>query len=74
MLVSGETVKSEVLEELRKARCYSLLIDETLDIRTTEQMIIYAKYICLPSDSSDESAELKTRFLGIIEVSVSRHL
>lgn len=41
----GGSVKSSVLSDLHKSPCYSIMIDETMDIRTVEQMVIYVKYI-----------------------------
>ena len=66
ILLKGSIVRDEILSEIRSAPCYSILIDETMDISTREQMVMYVKYILPPS--ADEEPIIKTRFLGIIEV------
>lgn len=63
---TGKSVLDGILSEVKESQCYSLMIDETMDITTKEQMIIYIKYMCVSGDQ----AELKTRFLGILEVSM----
>lgn len=50
----------QVIKEVQSASCFSVMIDETTDIRTTSQMVVYVKYIL--------NAAPTTRFLGIVEV------
>lgn len=53
-------MKNDILKQVQDAQCYSIMIDETTDVTTKEQMIIYGKYMA--------ERQIKTSFLGIIEV------
>ncbi|KAL5021839.1 hypothetical protein ScPMuIL_000994 [Solemya velum] len=41
----GETVKELIVEKLRSARYFSVLIDETTDVFILKQLIIYTKFV-----------------------------
>ena len=45
LLALSDIVEMEILSELRKAKYYSLMFDETTDISTIEQMVIHARYV-----------------------------
>ncbi|CAC5358527.1 unnamed protein product [Mytilus coruscus] len=40
----GNAVEGELLTKAKKANCYSLLLDDTTDVSTTEQMICYIQF------------------------------
>ncbi|CAC5383238.1 unnamed protein product [Mytilus coruscus] len=40
----GNAVEGELLTKAKKASCYSLLLDDTTDVSTTEQMICYIQF------------------------------
>lgn len=65
-MLTGTTIFESILAEVNESPVFSILIDETMDIVTTEQMIVYIKYI-VPVPQSEPA--IKTRFLGMIQVS-----
>ena len=56
-------MRDQTLAGIKASPVFSVLIDETMDIRTTEQMIIYVKYV------SSSPHEVTTKFVGIVPVS-----
>ena len=61
---TGDTVLDGVRTEMLSSRVYSVMIDETTELRTTSQMIVYIKYIAAASTAET------TRFLAIVPVSL----
>ena len=51
---------TDVIKEMQKSGMYSIMIDETTDITTTKQMVVYAKYF------NSKSGMEETAFLGIL--------
>lgn len=68
--VLGDSVFEDIKAEIQQSPCISVLIDETQDIRITEQLIIYVKYIMMPDVETKSRCQIRTRFVGIVEVSV----
>jgi len=62
--VLAAEVREPILKDLRDSQAWSLLIDETSDISTTEQVVIYAKYLRL--NGPDKPPDNITSFLGIV--------
>ena len=60
LLALSDIVEMEILSELRQAKYYSLMFDETTDISTIEQMVIHARYV-------DENGKVVTKFLKILD-------
>lgn len=66
--VLGNIVFDELKKNIQLSPYISILIDETQDITTTEQLIIYAKYLLIPDEESMARCEVRTSFVGITEV------
>ena len=66
--VLGNTVFESIKQEIEDSPYISVLIDETQDITTIEQLIIYIKYLRLPESDSRSDPEIKTTFAGIVPV------
>lgn len=60
--ILGSVTSNIILERIRKAECYSILADETMDICGTEQMSICIRYIFI----ENESPTVGEDFLGYI--------
>ena len=61
-MFSGNVIRDQQLEQVRKSNYWSLLLDETTDVSITKQLILHAMYL-------DEDAKSHVAFLGITEVS-----
>ena len=48
----GSSIRKTTQHELESSPYISLLIDETTDLSTTKQLIVYAKYFVRPQDLS----------------------
>lgn len=59
---------NSITERVSASPCYAILIDETMDITTTEQLVIYIKYIHVNSAVADWTPTVRTQFLGLVEV------
>ena len=59
----GKVTKTMVLSEVSASPCFAVMIDETMDITTKEQMVVYVKFM-----TTEKPAKLQTEFLGIVEV------
>jgi hypothetical protein len=49
--IFGSITSNIILEQIKKAECYSILADETMDICGTEQMSIYVRYTFIENQS-----------------------
>ena len=43
--ILADSVKSDLIAKLQKSPCYGIICDETTDLSTTKQLIIYIKAI-----------------------------
>lgn len=43
--ITSSTVKLQVLKKIQNSPCFGIICDETTDIATTNQLIVYAKAI-----------------------------
>ena len=68
--VLGNTVFESIKQEIEDSPYISVLINETQDITTIEQLIIYIKYLRLPESDSRSDPEIKTTFAGIVPVNI----
>ena len=57
--IMGEMLRSQICVEIKKARVFSLLVDETKDASKIEQLAIVFRYV-------DESASIHERFLTFV--------
>ena len=57
--IMGEMLRSQICVEIKKARVFSLLVDETKDASKIEQLVIVFCYV-------DESASIHERFLTFV--------
>ena len=60
----GSSIRKTTQHELESSPYISLLIDETTDLSTTKQLIVYAKYLCTTSGPQDLSPRME---LNLVE-------
>ena len=71
----GSSIRKTTQHELESSPYIGLLIDETTDLSTTKQLIVYAKYLCTTSGPQSKDGtklgriSVWTRFLGVTELS-----
>ena len=58
----GDEVLSRIVEQVRDARFFSLLIDETSDISRQEQVSFILRYV-------SKDCDIQERFIGMVMVS-----
>ena len=59
------------LEKIKSSPVISLMIDETTDISTSKQLIVYSCYLCCPKDENNiplSGIAVWTRYLGMAEI------
>lgn len=71
LLSKGSVTLQKVRESIESSPCVAILIDESMDVTTVEQLVVYVKYISF-GEAVDAKPVTKTSFLGIVEVSRSR--
>ena len=62
----ADTIREEHMLQIESSQSqyFSIAIDETTDITTIKQMIVYIKYL----DTSASPYKVNTKFLGIVPV------
>ena len=60
--IAGEVVKLDIVNKIQMSPCFSIICDETTDISTTKQLIVYVKAIT-------NNANVETFFLALKELS-----
>lgn len=58
----GEKLRSDIVKDVKQAKFYAILCDETTDISTKEQMTVSIRYI------NPETCEVKEDFVGFVEL------
>jgi cobalamin biosynthesis protein CbiG len=58
----GDEVLSKIIEQVRDARFFSLLVDETSDISRQEQVSFVLRYV-------NKDCDIQERFIGMVTVS-----
>ena len=62
LYVISEIIETQILNEMREASHFALMLDETTDCTVTEQLAIHGRYIC------SVTGELKSHYLKVIDV------
>lgn len=44
LLLIGNQIQSDIVSEIEKAGCFSIMINDTSDVSTTEQIICFVQY------------------------------
>ncbi|XP_031569415.1 zinc finger MYM-type protein 1-like [Actinia tenebrosa] len=58
----GELILSSIVDEVREARFFAIMVDETTDISHHEQMCICIRYV------NTQTTEVQERFVGFLQV------
>jgi len=58
----GETIKSEIVENVKKAEVFGLLTDEVCDISVTENLVTFVQFYCA------STKQVETKFLSCQDI------
>ena len=64
----SKKIKDHILEQLRHAKYYSIILDCTLDVSHTEQMIMVVRFIKIVVDENMFIREYFLRFLFLLPI------
>lgn len=62
--ICGQIIQNQIVEKINKAKCFTVLADESTDISGKEILTLCARYV----DESNPSCVIKEDFLDFIEV------
>ena len=61
--IVGQHIQTEIVDQVKKARVFTVMMDETTDVSHKEQVAILVRYV----HETDMTVAVEERLLGVID-------